>query len=287
MKTRTDTTPINDSTPDVHHLGRYGRIFLLALSLINLGLGIVFYTSPGAVISYWPWPVKELATRFLGAIFLAISLGCWSAIQARLWQRAKILVLVGGSFFWLTGIVSIFRGATVSSNAAIWVWTVYFLTASAGCLIILVNYRWHRKETEVIGRTLAPRLAKVFFGVQTSVVGIFGIMMLLLPSLAQEQFWPWKVLPPTLQTFASEVITTSRASSSMILPKYPSRIIVLLPLDAIFPSLALIAVGISWNIIVAESPSWTVTAVWLVLYSFVAVGSTLLHLTTRRGASVQ
>jgi len=268
-------------------LGQYSRIFLLTLSGINLGLGLIFYFSPGTVISYWPWPVKELATRFLGAIFLAISLGCWSAIQAKLWQRAKILVLVGGSFFGLTGIVSIFRGATVSSNAAIWVWTVYFLTASAGCLIILVNYRWHRKETEVIGRTLAPRLAKVFFGVQTSVVGIFGIMMLLLPGVAQEQFWPWKVATPTLQTFGALFLATCLATGWAFLQKDPARVIVLLPLDAIFPSLALIAVGISWNIIVAESPSWTVTAVWLVLYSFVAVGSTLLYLTIRRGASVQ
>src|SRR6266516_4409704 len=88
MKTRTDTPPINESTPDVHHLGRYGRIFLLALSLINLGLGIVFYTSPGAVIPHWPWPVKELATRFLGAIFLAISFVLWFRIPPRLWLCA-------------------------------------------------------------------------------------------------------------------------------------------------------------------------------------------------------
>ena len=287
MKTRTDTPPINTSAPDVFRLGGYGRIFLLALSLINLALGIVFYISPGAVIPYWPWPVKELATRFLGAIFLAISLGCWSAIQAKLWQRAKILVLVGGSFFGLTGIVSIVRGAMVSSNAAIWAWTGYFLAASAGCLILLVNYRWHRKQTEVIGRTIAAHPARVFFGVQTSVVGIFGIMMLLLPGLAQEQFWPWKVATPTLQTFGALFLATCLATGWAFLQKDPARIIVLLPLDAIFPSLALIAVGISWNIIVAESPSWMVTAVWLVLYSFVAVGSTLLYLTIRRGASVQ
>ncbi len=287
MKTRTDTTPINTSTSDIFHLGRYGRIFLLALSLINLGLGIVFYTSPGAVIPYWPWPVKELATRFLGAIFLAISLGCWSAIQAKLWQRAKILVLVGGSFFGLTGIVSIVRGAMVSSNAAIWAWTGYFLAASAGCLILLVDHRWHRKQREVIGRTIATRPARVFFGVQTSVVGIFGLMMLLLPGVAQEQFWPWKVATPTLQTFGALFLATCLATGWAFLQKDPARIIVLLPLDAIFPSLALIAVGISWNIIVAESPSWMVTAVWLVLYSFVAVGSTLLYLTIRRGASVQ
>jgi len=175
----------------------------------------------------------------------------------------------------------------VSSNAAIWAWTGYFLAASAGCLILLVNYRWHRKQTEVIGRTIAARPARVFFGVQTSVVGIFGIMMLLLPGLAQEQFWPWKVATPTLQTFGALFLATCLATGWAFLQKDPARIIVLLPLDAIFPSLALIAVGISWNIIVAESPSWMVTAVWLVLYSFVAVGSTLLYLTIRRGASVQ
>src|SRR5207247_5452398 len=138
-------------------LGQYFRIFLLTLSGINLALGLIFYISPGTVISYWPWPVKELATRFLGAIFLAISLGCWSAIQAKLWQRAKILVLVGGSFFGLTGIVSIVRGATVSGNDDIWIWTGYLLAVSTGCLILLVNYRWHRKQTEVIGRTIAAR----------------------------------------------------------------------------------------------------------------------------------
>src|SRR5438093_11444219 len=185
MKTRTDTTPINTSTSDIFHLGGYGRIFLLALSLINLILGIVFYISPGAVIPYWPWPVKELAARFLGAIFLAISLGCWSAIQAKLWQRAKILVLVGGSFFGLTGIVSIVRGATVSSNATIWIWTGYFLTASAGCLILLVDHRWHRKQTEVIGRAIAARPARFFFVVHPSFVGHVGRMMILLPVLAQ------------------------------------------------------------------------------------------------------
>src|SRR5947207_13792942 len=161
-------------------LGHYSRILLLTLSGINLALGLIFYISPGTVISYWHWPVKELATRFLGAIFLAISLGCWSAIQAKLWQRAKILVLVGGSFFGLTGIVSIVRGATVSGNPAIWIWTGYFLAASAGCLILLVNYKWHRKQPEVIGRTIAARPARVFFGVQTSGVGIAGVVIVLM-----------------------------------------------------------------------------------------------------------
>src|SRR5205809_7699855 len=93
-------------------LGQYSRIFLLTLSGINLALGLIFYISPATVISYWPWPVKELATSFLGAIFLAISLGCWSAIQAKVWQRAETLVLVGGAFFGLTGVPSTVRGAT-------------------------------------------------------------------------------------------------------------------------------------------------------------------------------
>src|SRR6266571_8661464 len=161
--------PMKPSRSAPTALKQYPRVFLLFLSVINLGLGLVFYIAPLTVAPYWPWPVKELATRFLGAIFFAISLGCWSALKAKLWQRAKILVLVGGSFFGLTGIVSIVRGATVSSNATIWAWTSYFLAASAGCLILLVNYKWHRKQPEVIGRKIVMPPARVFFGVQMSV----------------------------------------------------------------------------------------------------------------------
>src|ERR1700746_1530709 len=90
-------------------LERYPRIFLLIVSGVNAALGFIFYIYPSSMIMYWPWPVKELAVRFLGAIFLAISLGCWTALRTKLWQRAKILVLVGGTFFGLTGIVSIVR----------------------------------------------------------------------------------------------------------------------------------------------------------------------------------
>jgi hypothetical protein len=253
------------------------RLFLLFLSLINLGLGLVFYVAPSSPISYWPWPVKELAVRFLGAIFLAISLGCWSAIKARLWQRAKILVLVGGTFFGLTGIVSIGRAVTVSSDSTIWIWTGYFLASSIGCFLLIMNSGWHRKQAERIVRTIALEPGRIFFGVQTSVVGIFGAMMLLLPGLAQDQFWPWKVATPTLQAFGALFLATCLATGWAFLQRDPFRIIVLLPLDAIFPSLALLAVAIGWNTIVAESPSRLVTAVWLFLYSFVAAGSTLLY----------
>jgi len=108
------TTPQPPLTKDASKsngvlLDRYARTFLLSLSGINLLLGLVFYAYPPFIISYWPWPVKQLAVRFLGAIFLAIAFGCWSAVHAEKWQRAKMLVLVGGTFFAITGIVSLVR----------------------------------------------------------------------------------------------------------------------------------------------------------------------------------
>ena len=263
-------------------LDRHSRHFLLLLSGISLALGLIFYADPLFVIPYWPWPVKELAVRFIGAIFLAIAFGCWSAVRAEKWQRAKILVLVGGTFFGITGIVSLVRGLTVSSDASTWAWTAYFLTAAIGCLIPLQYYRWHRKHAEALTGSTVPKGARVFFAIQTSVVGIFGIMMLLLPSVAQEAFWPWKVYVSTLQTFAALFVATCLATGWATLQKDPERIKVLLPLDAIFPSLALVAVGIGWSTIVAESPSWLVTSVWVGLYSFVAAGSTILYFTLRR-----
>ncbi len=262
-------------------LDQYSRTFLLLLSGINLVLGLIFYTYPAFIISYWPWPVKELVVRFLGAIFLAIAFGCWSAVHAEKWQRAKILVLVGGTFFGITGIVFLVRGLTVSSEVSTWVWTGYFLIASAGCLLLLQRYRWRRIQPETPKSTM-PKGARLFFGIQTSVVGIFGITMVLVPGLAQQEFWPWKVYVSTLQTFAALFLATCIATGWATMQKDPERIKVLLPLDAIFPTLALLAVGISWSVIMAESPSPSVTGVWVGLYSFVAAGSTILYFTLRK-----
>jgi hypothetical protein len=281
MTTREPASTINPSKSNDILLNKYSRIFLLLLSGINLVLGLIFYIYPPFVISYWPWPVKELAVRFLGAIFLAIAFGCWSAVHAEQWQRAKILVLVGGTFFGITGIVSLVRGITVSSDASTWAWTGYFLIAAAGCLLLLQRYGWHRRQAETPTSTM-PRGARLFFGIQTGAVGIFGIMMLLAPGLAQQEFWPWKVYVSTLQTFAALFLATCLATGWSTQQNDPERIKVLLPLDAVFPSLALLAVVISWSVIVAESPSWLVTSVWVGLYSFVAAGSTILYFTLRK-----
>jgi hypothetical protein len=281
MTAREPASTTSPSKSNVLLLDRYSRTFLLLLSGINLVLGAIFYTLPSSVIPNWLWPVKELAVRFLGAIFLAIAFGCWSAVHAGLWQRAKILVLVGGTFFGITGIVSLVRGITVSSDASTWIWTGYFLIAAAGCLLLLQRHGCHRRQAETPKSTM-PRGARLFFGIQTSVVGIFGIMMLIAPGLAQQEFWPWKVYVSTLQTFAALFLATCLATGWATQQKDPERIKVLLPLDAVFPSLALLAVGISWSVIVAESPSWLVTGVWIGLYSFVAAGSTILFFTLRK-----
>ncbi len=261
-------------------LARSARLFLLLLSEANVLLGTLFYLYPALVILYWPWPVKELAGRFLGAIFLAIAFGCWSALRAKMWQRAKILVLVGGVFFGLTSIVSISQGLS-SSGFKIWAWTGYFLAATLGCTAILVSYGWRRKPQDLLDEAAPWKSARLFFRVQTVIVGVFGLTMFLLPVVAQEQFWPWKVAVPTLQTFAGLFLATCLATGWGSIQRDIGRTRILLPLDAVFPSLALLAVGVHWSVITAESPSWLVTAVWVGLYTFVAAGSTYLYFSSR------
>src|SRR3989442_11458168 len=251
MTTREPASTTSPSKSNDILLNSYSRTFLLLLSGVNLAIGLVFYIYPPFVISYWPWPVKELAVRFLGAIFLAIAFGCWSAVRAERWQRAKILVLVGGTFFGITGIVFLVRGITVSSDSSTWVWTGYFLVAAAGCLLLLQRYGWRRRRAEAPTSTM-PRGARLFFGIQTGAVGIFGITMLLVPGLAQQEFWPWKVYVSTLQTFAALFLATCLATGWATQQKDPERIKVLLPLDAVFPSLALLAVTRSLGVISFE-----------------------------------
>jgi hypothetical protein len=258
-------------------LGREGRLFLLFLSEFNLVVGTLFFVYPNLVIDLWPWPVKALAVRFIGAIYLAITLGCWSALRARIWQRAKILVLVGGTFYGITSIISIVLAATKGGSIALAFWLGYFLIASLGNFYLLSKYRWPRKPQDHLGSYKDWLTARWFFRIQTVVVGIFGIMMLLVPDVAQVEFWPWKVQIPTMQMFAALFLATCLATAWASLQKDVGRIRVLLPLDVIFPSLALLAVGIHWDTISTESPNVYVTSVWVFIYSFVAVGSAYLY----------
>ncbi|TMI60352.1 hypothetical protein E6H14_00810 [Candidatus Bathyarchaeota archaeon] len=263
-------------------LGRDARLFLLFLSEINLVMGVLFFVYPSLVIGLWPWTVKALAVRFIGAIFLAIAFGCWSALRAKIWQRAKILVLVGGTFFGITSIVSIVLAISQSGGYVISTWTGYFLVASMGNFYLLNRHGWPRKPQDRLGSVRPWKIARWFFRIQTVIVGIFGIMMLLLPDLAQHEFWPWMVLTPTLQMFAGLFLATCLATAWASLQTDVGRIRVLLPLDVIFPSLALLAVGIHWDVISIQSPGALVTGVWVFIYAFVAVGSAYLYFSSKK-----
>lgn len=249
-------------------------------------MGALFFVYPNLVSDLWPWPVKTLAVRFIGAIFLAIAFGCWSALRAKIWQRAKILVLVGGAFFGMTSIISIVLATSRGGGYLISTWAGYFLVASLGNFYLLYRYGWPRKRQDRLDTAQPWRTARWFFRIQTVVVGVFGIMMLLLPDVAQTQFWPWLVKTPTLQTFAGLFLATCLATGWASLQRDIGRIRVLLSLDVIFPSLALLAVGIHWDVISSQSPSALVTGVWVFLYAFVATGSTYLYLSSRKQGSV-
>ena len=268
-------------------LGNRSRIFLLELSLINFVLGAFFFAQPETASTVWGWAAKPLAVRFLGAIFLAITLGCWSARLVRVWQRGKILILVGATFFSITLFITVGVGLSPGANLVVWAWAVYFLAAAAGLWAILKHHGWYRRPQDRIRSEKPWRTAKAFFRIQTVLVGVFGSFMLFTPQIAHEQFWPWNVVSPcncfsTLQTFAALFLATCLATGWASLQTERARIRALLPLDAIFPSLALLAVGIHWNVILNESPSTAVTGVWLFVYSFVAAGSVYLLLASRK-----
>jgi hypothetical protein len=267
-------------------LGREARLFLLFLSEINLVMGALFFAYPNLVTGVWPWSVKALAVRFIGAIFLAIAFGCWSALRAKIWQRAKILVLVGGTFFGITSIVSIVLAASHGGGYVISTWTGYLLVASIGNFYLLYRYGWSRKPQDRLGEGQPWKRAFWFFRIQTVIVGVFGIMMLLLPDVAQQQFWPWHVATPTLQMFAGLFLATCLATGWASLQTDIGRIRVLLPLDVIFPSLALLAVWIHWDVISRESPSVPVTGVWVFIYAFVAAGSAYLYFSSRKKIAI-
>ena len=201
-------------------------------------------------------------------------------MRARIWQRAKILLLVGGTFFGIASIVALGQVFGHNPPSSIWAWFTFFSASAIGCLTLLWRHGWSTENGKST-KDAVPIYTRFFFGFQTIIVGFFGVIMLLLPDIAQAQFWPWQVAKPTLQAFAGLFLATCLATGWASFQKDVLEVRVLLPLDMIFPSLALLAVGIHWNVISFESPGALVTGVWVFVYSFVAIGSTILFLATR------
>ena len=50
--------------------------------------------------------------------------------------------------------------------------------------------------------------------------------------------------------------------------RFWDRVRLLLPVNVTFVSAVLVAVGIQWGVIAAESPGWYVTGPWLLLYLY-------------------
>ncbi len=198
-----------------------------------------------------------------------------------MWQRARILLLVGGTFFGIASIVALGQVFGPNPPSSIWAWFTFFSASAIGCLTLLWRQGWSTENERESTKDAMPIYARFFFGFQTVIVGFFGIIMLLSPDIAQAQFWPWHVAKPTLQAFAGLFLATCLATGWAAFQKDVRNVKVLLPLDMIFPSLALLAVGIHWNVISSESPDALETGVWVFVYSFVAVGSTVLFLATR------
>jgi hypothetical protein len=82
--------------------------------------------------------------------------------------------------------------------------------------------------------------------------------------------------------FAGLFLATCLATGWASLQTDTGRIRVLLPLDMIFPSLALVAVGVHWDVISSQSPSTLVTGVWVFIYGFIAIGSAYLYFSSRK-----
>ena len=268
-------------------LGRYSRLFVLILSEIDLFLGALFFVDPTQSIPLWPWPVKELAIRFLGAIFLAIAFGCWSVLRANGWQRGKILPIVGAIFFGITAAITATQVPSSANPLLPAGWILFLSTATAGLLLIENKHGWRRRPQDAILTGKPELMTRIFFLLQSIIVGVFGTLMLVLPDIAQHQFWPWHVAIPTLQAFAGLFLATCVATAWASFQVDKGRILALLPLDAAFPALALLAVGVHWNVIVSPtegSPSDLVTAVWVSLYTFVSAGSLLIFLSLRRAS---
>jgi len=242
------------------------RWHFLGVAGISLALGAGLFLFPSLGTFLWPYAIKPLAVRFFAAVFLAVAVASLLALRHAEDRRPlDVLLVMGVSVFGLIALAALADPAALRASAGAVLWFALLAANALGSLLFLVR---RPAATEPDPGPPMPRYLRVHFLLHTVVVLLFSLQFLFAPRLAAENSWPWLVSDPVMRgiggLFTGVAIGMAWASRQ----RTWGRVRLLLPVNVTFVTGALIAVGLHWSVIAAESPGLHVTVLWLLLYIY-------------------
>ena len=249
------------------------RTYLVFVAITSALVGGSLYAVPTWSVAFWPYSMRPLATQMFASLFLAVALAAGLALRVSRLYSLRILLIQGAAIsglILLAAVPSYLPPSHPSLGA--FAWLTLFTIYSAGSVVLLLAIR-STAETAVSADSmlrLIPKALKICLLLHTVIVVIFGLQMLTLPDLALN-FWPWKVSANIMRGLGGLFVGVTVGSGWAYLQKYWEDIRAVFPSYTAFATLVLLAVGLHWDVITAESPGLQVTVIWIILYIFTAL----------------
>lgn len=165
------------------------RLFMgVVLVVLITGIGLFFF--PGAVVPRWPWPLAPFNTRFLGAIYASEMAVVLILLVVNRWAPARVAMPIALAFTAIVSVVSLlYLGQFNPQRRVTWIWFILYI----GSAVISGWFLWYyRRLPQPAEAVPTSGWQRVWLRVESALLGIYGLGLLLAPSLFST-FWPWKI----------------------------------------------------------------------------------------------
>jgi len=161
--------------------------FIEVVVLFIAGFGL--FIAPKLIGPLWPWELLPFNARFLGAVYAA---ACIAAVMQTGYARWSPARVVTPMIFIFTAIIIALSFVYINvfdfQRWETWVWFILYF-------ILPINAAYHlwlyRALPPVSNTPLTPQ-AKMILNVQTVILGLYGIALIVLPSVAK-MIWSWEI----------------------------------------------------------------------------------------------
>jgi len=245
-------TAINN--PQISRLLRL-LTFVEVLVVFASGAGLFFI--PGSAAALWPWELLPFNARFLGAVYSASFI---SAVMQTVHARRSPARLVTPMIFIFTAVIMILSFAYLPvfnfQRWEVWVWFLLYIIIPVNCAYHL----WLYRNLPPADPTQPSATGRAILLTQSIVLGIYGLALLLIPSLAKN-FWSWQIDNFHAQLYSVTFLTP--AVGAFLLTKAASKVEWLTmgltqAVLGLFPIIGVIVVDAT-----VKSVNWSSAGTWI------------------------
>src|SRR5688572_3951186 len=162
-------------------VSRNVKIYLFAVGLLALWVGVWGFFIPTRVDKAIPWLVPPLHARFIGAIYLSAVAFTVGGMIAREYANAKFSILLSTIWTGMLFIISLFYLNEFDfTHKPVWFWFgAYILYPVMGAWLL-----WsHKNSSASHDGKLLPSWVKTFFLIQGILITVLALALLLFPDL--------------------------------------------------------------------------------------------------------